>query len=222
MAHAFRMTLRLTAMALNFLGMMLLPMAEATTLGFAAPVFATMLAALLLREPTGRYRWGAVVLGFTGVLLAVQPSGQAMPALGTIIALTGALLTACVTIQLRHMAKTESAGAIVFWFSLISMIPLGIAMAFFGQAHDVKSWLIIAGLSLSGAIGQVLLTASLRPASVAAIMTMDYTSLLWSILLGYLIFEHIPGPAVWLGAPLIIAAGLIIAWREQHLEKAGG
>jgi drug/metabolite transporter (DMT)-like permease len=219
MEHGLRMILGVSAMTLNFSAMLLLPMAEATTFGFAAQIFATILAALLLREPTGRYRWGAVALGFIGVMVALQPSGQTIAFTGALVALGGALMTACVIIQIRRMAQSEPAGAIVFWFSLTSLVPLGAAVLLFGKNHDLASWTIIAGLSLSGAIAQILLTASLRHASVAAIMTMDYSALLWSALMGYAVFGDIPGHSVWLGAPLIIGAGMIIAWREQRLAR---
>jgi drug/metabolite transporter (DMT)-like permease len=99
------------------------------------------------------------------------------------------------------------------------MIPLGIAQYFFGTAHGSDAWLAIAGLSLAGAIGQILLTASLRHASVATIMTIDYSMLIWSALAGFLIFAEIPDNSVWIGAPVIITAGLIIAWREHILAR---
>lgn len=220
MAHALRGILGLTSMALNFAAMILLPMAEATTISFATPVFATMLAALLLGEPTGRYRWGAVALGFVGVLLAVQPNAVAMHGAGPWVALAGALLTACVLIQIRRMSRAESAGAIVFWFSLSTLLPLGIGMLFVMQNHDLTGWTLIAGLALSGAVAQLLLTTAMRHASVAAVTTMDYTGLIWSILFGYLIFDNLPGPGTWLGAPVIIIAGLIIMLREHKLAKS--
>lgn len=219
LAHALRGTLGLTSMALNFTAMMMLPMAEATTISFATPVFATMLAALLLGEPTGRYRWGAVGLGFVGVLLAVQPTSVGGHGIAPWIALAGALLTACVLIQIRRMTQTESSGAIVFWFSLSTLVPLGIGMIFFAQSHDVVGWSILAGLALCGAVAQLLLTSAMRHGSVAAIGTMDYTGLIWSILFGYVIFDNVPGPGTWFGGPVIIIAGLIIIWREHSLSK---
>jgi drug/metabolite transporter (DMT)-like permease len=219
MEHAWRMLIGITGMALNFSAMLMLPMAEATTIGFATPVFATVLAAFLLREPTGRYRWGAVVLGFIGVLIAVQPGNVAIKPLGAALALAGAILTAGVSIQMRRMARTESSAAIVFWFSLTSLVPLGLLLPFVGHAHDSQGWLLLAGLSLCGAIGQLLLTTSLRHAPVAAVMTMDYTALIWSGLLGWAVFADLPSESVWLGAPLIMAAGIVIAWREHHLSQ---
>lgn len=219
LAHALRGILGLTSMALNFTAMMLLPMAEATTISFATPVFATVFAAILLGEPTGRYRWGAVALGFVGVLLAVQPSAG-LAGVGPWVALAGALLTACVLIQIRRMSRSESAGAIVFWFSLSTLLPLGILMVFFARDHDFIGWSIIIGLAATGAVAQILLTTAMREASVAAITTMDYTGLIWSIMFGYLVFDNVPGPSTWLGAPIIIAAGLIIIWREHSLRKS--
>ncbi len=214
-AHGLRSVLGLSAMTLNFAAMTMLPMAEATTISFASPIFATMLAALLLSEPTGKYRWGAVLLGFVGVMLAMRPA-QASHGIGPWVALTGALLTATVLIQLRRMSRHESAGAIVFWFSLSTLIPLGIGMVFVGKPHDPVSWAIIAGMAVSGAIGQLLLTSAMRHASVATVATMDYSGLIWSVLFGYLIFDTLPGPTTWVGALVIITAGLIIIWREHR------
>jgi drug/metabolite transporter (DMT)-like permease len=218
-AHALRMFLGISAMMLNFLAMTLLPMAEASAIGFAVPIFATILAALLLKEPTGRYRWGAIFLGFAGILLVVQPGHNQILLIGAAVAIAGAIVTAAVTIQLRRLTRTEPTGAIVFWFSLSSLIPLGIAMLFFGKSHDGVAIAYIAGLSLAGAVAQILLTASLRHAPVAAALTMDYTAILWSTLLGFFIFGDIPGLSVFIGTPVIIIAGIIILWREHHLSQ---
>lgn len=219
LGYALRAFLGLTSMSLNFTAMMMLPMAEATTIGFAAPVFATLLAAVLLGEPTGRYRWGAILLGFVGVILAMRPSANAAFGWGPWIALAGALMTGFVYIQIRRLSKSESPAAIVFWFSLSTLVPLGIGMVFVARNHGMTGWLIIAALSVSGAIAQLLLTAAMRHASVAAIGTMDYTGLIWSILFGYYIFDAIPGPGTWFGAPVIIVAGLVIVLRERHLAR---
>jgi drug/metabolite transporter (DMT)-like permease len=217
--HALRMVIGIGAMGLNFSAFILLPMADATTLGFATQIFATILAAFLLREPTGRYRWAAIVVGFVGILIALRPGQEAISMVGAAVALGGALLTGCATIQLRRLTATETPGAIVFWFSLTSLLPLSVALLYYGRAHDNETWLIIGGLSLAGAVAQILITASLRYASVATIMTIDYSSLLWSALLGYLVFSDLPAISILQGAPLIIGAGLSIAWREQYLAK---
>jgi drug/metabolite transporter (DMT)-like permease len=215
-AHALRMVLGISAMFLNFSAMALLPFAQATTIGFATPIFATLFAAIILQEPTGRYRYGAVGLGFIGVVIAMRPSEEIVFS-SSMIALAGAIITAAVSIQLRRMSRTESTGAIVFWFSLFSLLPLGIGVFFFGGPHDVRTWLYLAGLSIAGAIAQILLTSAMRHAPVAVILTMDYSSLIWAILFGILIFGDAADVGVWIGAPIIMSAGLLIAWREHYL-----
>ena len=188
--HATRMVIGLTGMALNFLSYILLPPAEATTIGFTMPIFGTILSALILREPTGIHRWAAVLIGFLGVLIMVRPEGG-------------------------HF-RTESAGVVVFWFTALSVPPLGIGMLFYGQAHDAQTWGLLLMIGLFGGIAQLCLTAALRWAPVSVVLPMDYSSILWTTLLGWAIWGDWPMWTTWVGAALIIASGLYIAWREHR------
>jgi drug/metabolite transporter (DMT)-like permease len=218
-AHVGRMALGLGAMGLNFLAFILLPLAEATTIGFSVPIFSVILAAALLGEPTGKWRWGAVAAGFAGVLLIVQPGSGDVPLLGASVALVAALMTASVTIVIRRLGATEPAATTVFWFAVSSLVPLGLAMLLFARSHDTKTWLMLLGLALAGGLAQLSLTGALRLSPVALVMPMDYTSLLWALLLGSAIFGEVPTPWIWIGAPVIIASGLVIVWREQRLHR---
>lgn len=218
-AHVGRMMLGLVAMGLNFLAMILLPLAEATAIGFTVPIFSTILAALTLGEPTGRWRWGAVAVGFVGVLLIVQPGAGGVPLRGASVALLAAVLTASVTIVIRRLGATERASTTVFWFAASSLVPLGLLMLLVGQAHDAGTIAILVAMALAGGLAQLTLTASLRLAPVAVVMPMDYTSLLWATLLGVWLFAELPSSSVWIGAPVIIASGLVIVWREHHLAR---
>jgi drug/metabolite transporter (DMT)-like permease len=219
LAHAGRMALGMTAMALNFAAMIMLPLAEATVIGFSVPIFSTLLAAWVLGEPTGRWRWCAVAAGFIGVLLIVQPGTGEVPLFGASVALVAALLTASVTIVIRRLGATERASTTVFWFAASSLIPFGLLMLWFGQAHDPLTWVTLGGLALAGGLAQLTLTGSLRLAPVALVMPMDYTSLLWAVLLGAWIFSELPTPWIWAGAPIIIMSGLVIVWREHRLAR---
>ena len=219
-AHLVRMLVGLTAMGFNFWSYTLLPMAEATTIGFAVPIFATALAALILREPTGIHRWSAVIAGFIGVMIVLQPGTTHISALGAIVAVIAAMLTASVTVVIRNLGATEGSLTIVFWFALTSLLPLGIAMLFYGKAHDPSVWEIALVMGIAGGLAQIALTSSLRLAPVALVMPMDYTGLLWASFIGFLLFQQWPGPTTWLGAPLIIASGLYILWRETLLRRA--
>ena len=218
-AHVGRMALGVTAMGLNFVAVALLPLAEATAIGFTVPIFSTVLAALVLGEPTGRWRWGAVAAGFVGVLLIVQPGSGEVPLLGASVAIVAALLTAGVTIVIRRLGATERASTTVFWFAVSSLVPLGLLMLHFGRAHDPATWGILAAMALAGGLAQLTLTGALRLAPVALVMPMDYTSLLWATLLGLWLFAELPTPWVWVGAPVIILSGLVIVWREHRLTR---
>ena len=225
--HARRAMMGLTGMALNFGGMIFLPMAEATTINLSVPIICVFLAAALLGERVGWQRWGAVVVGFIGVLIVLNPTTLLMQGfegdhgLGTLIALGGAMMTALITIQVRDLGRTESATTIVFWFSLISMIPLGIALPFVFTPHSAGEWGMLIGLGLLGAVVQLSLTGALRLAPVSVVTPMDYSSLLWSIACGWWFFGTLPADTTWIGAPLIVASGLFIAWREHrlHIER---
>ena len=218
--HAIRMVVGLFAMGLNYWAMTLLPLAEATSIGFAVPIIGTILAALLLKEDVGLYRWAAVLIGFAGVMIVIQPGGNAVDPMGAIIAFTGAAFGSLTTIHLRFLSRSERPATIVFWFSLSSLIPLGIALPYFSSAHSTEAWAYIVGLGVCGAAGQLLLTSALRFGPVSVVLPMDYSALIWAVLLGYFLFSQVPHPETWIGAPVIIAAGLFIAWREHRKGKA--
>lgn len=217
--HASRMMLGLTGMLLNFLSYILLPPAEAATIGFTMPIFGTILSALILREATGIHRWSAVLIGFAGVLVMIRPDAGHFPLQGVAVAIAAAFATASVSLVLRELGRTEAAGVVVFWFTALSMIPLGIAMPFFAQAHDALTWGLLLLIGLFGGIAQLCLTAALRWAPVSVVLPMDYSAIIWTTLLGVAIGENWPMATTWIGATLIIASGLYIAWREHVRAK---
>jgi drug/metabolite transporter (DMT)-like permease len=217
-AHISRTTLGLLGMLLNFGAVALLPLAEATSIGFTMPIFATILSALLLKEPTGLHRWSAVVLGFVGVVIMAHPESAHFANLGFVVALAGALVTASVAIVLRDLNRTEPAPAIVFWFTLLSLPPLGLLVLFSGTAHEPDIWGLLALLGLSGGAAQLLMTSALKWGPVSIVIPMDYSQIIWATALGWLLWGTWPAGATWAGAALIAASGLYIAWRE-HLRR---
>jgi drug/metabolite transporter (DMT)-like permease len=221
--HGRRALLGLSSMTLLFGATALLPLAELTTLTFVGPLFAVILSALLLRERVGPWRLGAVALGFAGVAVVAQPSGHAMPAAGVAMASFAALLNGLITVQVRDLGRTEHPLTTVLLFSAFSTAVLAPLQLVYGQAHPPVVWLMLLGCGLFGFLGQIGLTAALRFGGVASVTVMDYTGLIWSTLAGWWVFDHLPPATTWLGAPLIIAAGLIVLWREHVLsiERAG-
>jgi drug/metabolite transporter (DMT)-like permease len=206
-------------MVLNFGAVILLPLAEATTINFTVPIWAVLLSILLLMEKVGVWRWSAVAVGFVGILVIAQPGGSHFPLYGALVALGGAFMVALISIQIADLNKTDRPLTIVFYFALFSAPLTALSLPFVATAHDTDSWLLLLGIGLTGALGQLLLTSALRFGTVASVIVMDYSGLFWATLYGWLLFAALPPASTWLGAPLIVAAGLIIAWREHRLAR---
>ena len=213
--HLSRTGLGLIGMMLNFGSFVLLPLTEATTIGFSMPIFATILSAILLKEATGMHRWAAVLVGFLGVLVMTRPDATHFPVIGVCVALGAALVTACINLLLRDLGRTEGAAVTVFWFTLLSMPPLGFGMLFVAQSHDAATWGILIGLGVSGGIAQLCMTGALRWAPVSTVLPMDYSTILWATAFGWIFWNDWPLATTWLGAALIVSSGLYIAWREH-------
>src|SRR4051812_21206757 len=173
LAHAWRAAVGLTTLVLSFSALGYLPLAEATTIGFAAPLFGVMLPVLVLHEPVGRYRWSAVAIGFIGMLVVMRPEGRHLPTLGLALAACSAFGAGIVTITIRQVGRTEGTQTTVLWFSLISITATGALMPFFAQPHDGGTWLLLLALGAIGGTSQICLTASLRFAPVAVIAPFD-------------------------------------------------
>ena len=217
--HAKRAAYGMTGMVLLFTALNLLPLAEATTFNFTSSIWAVILSALILKEKVGRYRWAAVALGFLGVLIIARPGNGDLALEGAAAALAGAFMVALISIQIRDMNRTEEALTIVFYFAAFSAPVLLFFLPFTMTAHDLHQWLILAGMGVAGLAGQILLTAALRFGQVSSVIVMDYSALIWATLFGWTVFGNLPPAATWFGAPLIVAAGAIIALRERALAK---
>lgn len=221
-SHAARAALGGFCMFFVYGAVLLLPLAEATTLSYTAPFFAVVIAVTMFGEKVGLYRSAAVLIGFCGVVVIMQPGsmGDEITAFGVFVALAAAAMVAMISFQIQDLNKTESPWSIIFWFTAISTPVFLMLMPFFASWHDPQTWAIIVAMALCGALAQILLTSSLRFGSAGVILLIDYTSLLWATWYGYAIFDRAPSTTLWLGAPLIVGAGLMIAWRERTLAKA--
>lgn len=217
LAHLTRGVLGLSTMALAFSALAFLPLAEATAISFAAPLFSVALSGLILSERVGRYRWAAVAIGLAGVLIVMRPGGSDLPPAGLALALLAAIGVAAVTITIRQIGRTESTPTTVLWFSGMAMLVTGTMMPFFAEAHDAGTWAVLVALGLAGGLGQLFLTGALRYAPVSVVVPFDYTQLLWAVLLGWWLFGARPPATTWAGAAVIVASGLFTLWREQRL-----
>lgn len=218
--HFRRGILGLIGMALTFGSAILLPLAEAQSLQFTAPLFATVLSVFMLKEKVGAWRLSALFMGFAGVLIMTQPGEVSIPALGLICGLGSAFAIAFLSILIKDLNRSEEPITIVFYFAAFTSPFLALALPFVNMTHDGTTWGLIGLMGVCGLVGQMLLTLALRLGPVSSVIVMDYTGLGWSALYGVILFHDYPPAATWVGAPLIVAAGLLIVWREHTLHKA--
>lgn len=215
LAHVWRSALGLTSMALTFQALIMLPLADATAINFTAPIFATVLSFLILKEHVGVHRWAAVMIGFIGVLVVARPGGSSLPLAGVGIALTAAVGQAGVTTTLRQIQRSENISAIVFWFAVAGIVVGGVLMPVFGHAHALQAFAFVMVGGLAGGLGQLFMTASLR-APVATVAPFDYLQIVLATVYGWLLFSDVPTQHTITGASLIAGSGLYTAWREHR------
>jgi drug/metabolite transporter (DMT)-like permease len=220
-SHALRSIAGVISMYCNFTAYTLLPLADVTAIGFAAPLFIVMLAALFLRERVHIYRWSAVIIGFLGVLVIVGPEARMASGatIGVMFALVSAALAALAMIFLKRMSAYEHSTAIAFYFMLTASVVSLFTLPFGWQIPFGGEGLILIICGFSGGIGQLFLSFSYRYGDASLLAPFDYTAMIWAVVLGYFIFGELPMLNVWLGALIVIAAGLLILWRERKLAR---
>lgn len=220
-SHAMRSLSGTVSMFLLFAAITLIPLADVTAITFTAPMFVTLLAMLLLGERIHRFRWTALGIGFLGVLIMVGPhlSFGEGPSLGVMAALGNAIFSAIAMVSLRRMSGAEHAITITFYFSLTFMLCAALTALQGWPTPTATQWILIVLAGLFGVFGQLLMTYSYRYAEASTIAPLDYSNLIIAVILGYVFFDEIPSVWVWIGAPLVVAAGSIILWREYFLKK---
>jgi drug/metabolite transporter (DMT)-like permease len=189
-------------------------------------------AAMFLGEEVRLFRITSVALGLTGVLIVLSPrltvlSGDATShreAFGAMLVLGGAVFAALAQVFVRKLVMTERTPAIVFYFSLTATV-LSLATLPFGWViPTLREGIILIGAGLLGGVGQILLTSSYREADASLVAPFDYASMIFALLIGYFVFNEVPTWTMLAGAVLVVAAGILIIWREHQLglERARG
>jgi drug/metabolite transporter (DMT)-like permease len=220
--HITRSFANICSIFSNYGGLTRIPLAEATAIGFATPLFTVVFAALFLRETVRLWRWSAVLVGFVGVLIMLSPhlggaTHNTQGAIGAILVLISALLIAVVMTQLRHLSKTETTPALVLYYSIFATLA-SLVTLFWGWAlPSPGDFLALIGIGVFGGLGQTLITESLRYAPASVVAPFGYASMLWSTLIGYFWLDEFPAAIVFVGAAIVIASGLFVIWREHKL-----
>jgi len=220
LGHIARCLMGAAAMFTSFATIRLLPVAEATMLSYLSPVMLALLGWALLGERLTRARAGGVALGFLGVLAFCGPAFAGVLPQGALqgiaLGLITALLTAGALIQVRRLTQVgEKAGAIAFWFAMVSAVA-GLATLPLGWVlPDLRVLALLVGAGIAGGVAHILMTLSFRYAEAAALAPFEYLSILWAVLMGLLLFSEAPGWSFAIAAPLILA-GAIVARPQRR------
>lgn len=215
--QALRVALGSCEVTLFYWAVSYLPLADTMTLWLAAPVWAVVLAALLLGERVDAGRWLAVAAGFVGVVIALNPSGQSlsMPAL---IALVGSFSFAAMMITGRQLRGTPDV-TLVAWQTLGALL-MGVVLLPFGWVTPSLADTALLGLlGIVAMIAHLCVTRSLKLAEASVVVPYQYTLIIWALVFGWLVFGDWPTPAMLLGAALIIAAGLALLVLERRANS---
>ncbi|MFM2149939.1 MAG: hypothetical protein RLZZ187_2245 [Pseudomonadota bacterium] len=221
--HAARIVCGLIGMIGAFVGYTHLPLATATVLGFTMPLFLTALSVVLLRERVGWRRWTAVAVGFLGVLLVARPgSGNAaLPLWPVVTVLVGSLTWALAMMSIRRLGERGEHGVtIVLWFAIGCSVLAGIAVIPVWVDPTPRQWALLLAIGLVSAVAQLLMTEGYRRGETTLLAPFEYAALIWTMLLGALIWGEWPGLLDLLGFAVLVGAGLFIWWRETRLAKA--
>lgn len=231
LSHIARGTVGVTSMALGFFALTRLPLPETITLQYAQPLLVVVFSAIFLGETVRIFRWSAVVVGLIGVLIISWPSltlfsGEgtlgARQALGAAAALTAAAFSAAAMLLVRRLVHTERTPTIVLWFSMTATVLSLLTIPFGWPALDWKQAALLVSAGVAGGLGQIMMTESYRHAAMSTIAPFEYTSILFGLALGYLLFGDVPTVHMLVGGAIVIAAGIFIIWREQHLGLPRG
>ena len=224
LGHFWRGLIGTTAMGLGFAGLGLLPLPEVTAIGYAAPLLTVIFAAMFLNEEVRAFRLTAVAIGLVGVVIVLSPrlsvgAGpmDAVETLGAVVVLGGAAFAALAQVFVRKLVATEGTAAIVFWFSVTATLLSLLSLPWGWVVPTPVEALMLVCAGLCGGLGQILLTSSYRFADASVVAPFEYASMILAIGVGYFVFGEVPTWVTITGASIIIAAGVLIIWRERQL-----
>jgi drug/metabolite transporter (DMT)-like permease len=214
--HFLRSLFAIGAMFGFFYGLGRMPLVNALTLGYTAPLIVTALSAIFLGDAVGWRRWSAVIAGFVGVVIMLRPDRSVM-SLAEAAVLFAAFCYACQAITARRLSGTESTLALSFW---VITGPLVVASAMLGTdnwvAPDFDGWVLVTAAAACSVVAWIGFMNAYRAVSPAILAPIEYLALAGGAVAGYLIWDEVPDRWVVAGALIIIASGIFVVYREKN------
>jgi len=217
-AHLARGILMVFTLTMFFTGLRDMPLAEAISVAFTAPLFVTALSGPVLGERVGPSRWLAVIIGFIGMLIIVRPGSEAFQP-HSLYVLISAVTFAIGMLFTRQLTRTESNMAIYTYTTVVAAFTAMLFQPFIWQTPQTEHLPLFMSMGLIGGFSSFLIIIAYRNAPAAVVAPFDYVALLWGALLGWYIWQEKPDALVWVGALIIVSSGLYITWRETRRRQ---
>ena len=196
-----------------------LPLADVMTYWLAAPIYVAAISPFVLKEPVGWRRWTAIIVGFVGVVIALEPSSQALTP-QAIISILGSMFFAFMLLLGRSLRGTPDT-TLVFWQIVGAGLAGLVAVSFAWTPVSLRDLVLLALLGVVAMLAHVLVNRALKVADAATVAPLQYTMLFWAIVFGWMVFGDVPRISMLVGSGFIIASGLFIFFREQQLKRQG-
>ncbi len=217
--HAIRSGAGIVALAMYFYAIATIPVADATALSYAAPVFIVVLSIPFLGEQIGVRRWAAVAAGFIGMLLIARPGGVAFE-WGYAAAIGSGFFGAMVSVWLRRLAPTERTMTIAIYYNCAGALIYGAWTMIDGwTTPDATDLALLILLGLLASPQQYLFAGAYRFAEASMLAPLDYTIMIFAAAVGYLFWAEIPALTTWIGCGIIAASGIFVAHRERVARR---
>lgn len=216
--HFARAGSNLIAMLMFFMALSLSPMVQVQSLAFTAPLFTTVLAAIILKETVRLRRWMAALVGFIGAMIIIRPGFQPVDS-GALLTLGSAMVWAFSMIIIKQLSRTDSAITITAYM-VVLMTPLSLAVAVFFWTWPTAVQLVwLAACGVTGTIAQLLMAQAFRVADTSVVLPLDFMKVIWGAIIAWIWFSETVDLWTWIGAIVIFCGATYIALRERALDK---
>ena len=210
----YRIIGALIAMLFGFYAIIHMPLAEATAIGFAKSFFVTIAAIIILKEKVGPRRWIAVLIGFFGVIIMVQPGTDGFNII-SLYALTGSAAAGLVMVIIRKLSQTDTPTTILTYQAIAVGVIVAIPAWYYWKSPSLNEWILLIAIGIISYGAQMLNVYAYKWGEASLLASIDYVRLLYSTAFGYLLFSQIPGPYTWIGSAIIISASIYTIQRER-------
>lgn len=217
--HLLRGVLGIAVVSLFTIGVRHVALSEAYSIFFTAPMMITALSAVVLKERVEKARWIAIAVGMTGVLVVLRPTGAGLLTAGGVAMLASSAGYAMMAIVVRILGRTDSSDSLVLWASvMMSAGAAAVAAPGWTPVRPEHGW-ILAGVAVTGFVGQIAITEAFRKSEASAVAPFEYTAMAWGVTLDWALWKVLPDRYTLLGAAIIIGSGIYLARREKvHAE----